>query len=82
MAFKTLWKLSTPVLALMLVAACNNSQDTKENMNPQEKSTNVEINTEKPASKEVAPEEKPTNGDTNSAEPTDGKTDSEESTNQ
>jgi hypothetical protein len=81
MVFKTLWKLSTPVLALMLVAACNNGQDTKENMNPQEKSTNAEINTKEPASKEVTPEEKPTNGDTNSEEPTDGKTDSEESTN-
>jgi stringent starvation protein B len=82
MVFKTLWKLSIPVLALMLVAACNNSQDTKENMKPQEKSTNVEMNTKEPASKEVTPEEKPTNGDTNSEEPTDGKTDSEESTNQ
>jgi hypothetical protein len=76
MKLKSLWKLSIPVAALMIAAACN-GQDSKENMNPQDEPTNAEVNTEEPANKEATPSE----DSTNTEEPADGQTNSEDSTN-
>jgi uncharacterized lipoprotein len=88
MISKSLWKLSAPILAVMLTAACSSDQD----MSPQEEPANGGINTEEtdqPAGAEVNPEkpanaentEDPTNEETESEEPSSGEVNPEEPTN-
>lgn len=61
MTKRNYWKLSAPLLAIMLVAACGNSQDMQEDI--QEAPVNGDVNTEEsvdpgaPATEENAPEE-------------------------
>ncbi|WP_078410689.1 hypothetical protein [Priestia abyssalis] len=89
MIFKNLWKLSIPVFALMIAAACNDVQDmtpeeepTNGEMNPEEPATPAdgEVDPEEPVSEEVNPEE-PANNDMNTEEPTGGETNAEEPAN-
>jgi hypothetical protein len=76
MGFKTIWKLSAPMLALMLAAACSDGQD----MNPQEEPASGEVNTEEPASGDTNVDE-PAGGEVNTEEPASGDTNAEEPTN-
>jgi hypothetical protein len=85
MTFNKYWKLSAPILAVLLATACSNTDsDIQEDLTPQEEPTsgevtpeNSELNTEEPSSKELTPEE-PTNEDLNTDNPTEEETDTEE----
>jgi hypothetical protein len=55
MVFKRLWKLSVPVLAMVLATACSNGQDMEEEI--QEAPVNSNINTEEPANDDMNIEE-------------------------
>src|SRR6476660_5049491 len=85
MIFNKYWKLSAPILAVMLAVACSNTDsDIQENLTPQEEPTNGEVspensnlNSEEPSSEELTPE-KPTNEDLNTDNPKEEETDTEE----
>jgi hypothetical protein len=96
MLFEKYWKLSAPVLALMLVSACNGGQDIEEEPASGEIGTEIpaneemapedtndsEMNTEEPASSEEIVPEDPANGDMNTEESTIEETVPEEPANQ
>ena len=83
MAFNKFWKLSTPILAVMLAAACSDSQDepVNDDVSPEEVPANGEMNTEDslndesntdiPTTEEITPEE-PTNEESNTEVPSSG----------
>jgi hypothetical protein len=74
MAFKKHWKLTAPVLAMMLAAACSDGQDMQEDI--QDEPVNGDINTEEPLGGETD-SEVPANDDMNMEEPTGEEADSE-----
>ena len=76
MTFNKYWKLSAPILAVLLATACSNTDsDIQEDLTPQEEPTsgevspeNSDLNSEEPSNEEITPEE-PSNGEINSEEP-------------
>jgi hypothetical protein len=86
MTFNKYWKLSAPILAVLLATACSNTDsDIKEDLTPQEEPTsgevspeNSDLNSEEPTSGEVSPE----NSDLNSEEPSSEELTPEEPTNE
>jgi hypothetical protein len=70
MLFKKYWKLSAPVLTLMLVSACNGGQDIEE------EPASGEIGTEIPANEEMAPEDT-NDSEMNTEEPASSETETE-----
>lgn len=85
MTINRYWKLSAPILAVLLVTACSNTDsDIKEDLTPQEEPTsgevspeNSDLNTEGPSNEKITPEE-PTNGEINSEDPSSEETTLEE----
>ena len=85
MTFNKYWKLSAPILAVLLATACSNTDsDIQEDLTPQEEPTsgevspdNSDLNSEEPSSEELTPEE-PTNEDLNTDNPKEEETDTEE----
>jgi hypothetical protein len=76
MTFNKYWKLSAPILAVLLATACSNTDsDTQKDLTPQEEPTsgdvspeNSDLNSEEPSNKNITPEE-PSNGEINSEDP-------------
>ena len=89
MTFNKYWKLSAPILAVLLATACSNTDsDIQEDLTPQEEPTsgevspdNSDLNSEEPSSEEITPEE-PSNGEINSEDPSSEEITPEEPTNE